>query len=141
MDSASRDFAIVIGISRYEHLPVLEGPARDATAFASWLSDPEGGRLDASDIQLLTSEQSNDARFPTLRDVNNAFRPLFEAEPADENRRRRLYVYATGHGFAVQGSVCAVTASDSVFATKSRFAHSVGSCARRCSAISLSSSS
>jgi uncharacterized caspase-like protein len=110
MDSASRDFAIVIGISRYEHLPVLEGPARDATAFASWLSDPEGGRLDASDIQLLTSEQSNDARFPTLRDVNNAFRPLFEAEPADENRRRRLYVYATGHGFAVQGRAALVLA-------------------------------
>ena len=58
LDSTPRDFAIVIGISRYEHLPALQGPANDALAFATWLGDPQGGRLAESDIQALVTTNS-----------------------------------------------------------------------------------
>ena len=107
LDSTPRDFAIVIGISRYQYLPPLQGPANDALAFSAWLGDPQGGRLAESDIRLLTSDQfaSTESPRPALSDVDDAFGLIFQTDPQRGWKGRRLYIYAAGHGFSSQDRV------------------------------------
>ena len=51
-----RDHAIVVGISRYGSLrPELEGPERDARAFADWLRDAEGGAVPPANVKVILS--------------------------------------------------------------------------------------
>ena len=88
-----RDFAIVIGISRYSHdgyFRDLRGSEADADAVFNWLTDPSGGALPANNVIVLHS--------PTRSEAEHAFDQMFDRFINDPGRR--LYIYGSGHGFS-----------------------------------------
>jgi hypothetical protein len=104
MAQNSDHYAIVIGIDGYSQLPTFLTSGRDATEFAKWLRDPDGGGLPPDNVALIISPPG----FPTTPyqarpiqdDVDEAL-TLFGIE---EERRigKRLYFYFAGHGFGPQ---------------------------------------
>ena len=102
MEALHQDFAIVIGIAKYRSLPLLDGPANDVRLFTSWLSDPQGGNLPAESISLLID--------PLRSQVHHAFTSL--GERIARGGARRLYIYATGHGFSVANGGVALVMTD-----------------------------
>ncbi len=60
-----RRWAVVVGVSRYEHeqkgIPVLPGAADDARAFASFLMSSAGGGFDKERVLLLVDEAATSA--------------------------------------------------------------------------------
>lgn len=108
----AQDHAVVVGISKYGSItPSLEGPERDANAFADWLESPQGGAVPAANVTRILSSKfeqheanrNNDAFLyePTLSSVTAAFARLM-AQAAKNSRvprlGRRLYIYLSGHG-------------------------------------------
>ena len=108
-----RDFAVVVGISKYGSLrPELEGPERDANAFADWLESPDGGAVPSQNVtRILSSRFANvnaalgDNIFgyqPTLSAMTEAFFPLIQRAVKNSHVvprvGRRLYIYMSGHG-------------------------------------------
>jgi caspase domain-containing protein len=107
-----RDYAVVVGISRYGSLrPELEGPERDAKAFVDWLKSPEGGALPPANVEHVLSsrfDSENQALGqnvfgfqPTLSTITAAFAPIIRRAVAGSNVPRvgrRLYIYLAGHG-------------------------------------------
>ena len=107
---ARDDYAIVMGVQGYPTLggrspPVagdLLGPVNDVDAILAWLKSAQGG--DVPDVQVRTVTTAGfppgaDPR-PVERDMREAFDWLKDAAFALSDRPRRLYVYASGHGFA-----------------------------------------
>jgi hypothetical protein len=45
-----KDYAVVVGISKYGSRPNLEGPEADAQAFADWLLSETGGGLPEDNV-------------------------------------------------------------------------------------------
>lgn len=86
-----RRWAVVIGVSRYEHLPKsawLESGDKDATAFADFLQSPRGGGLPDSHLKLLLNEQA------TTRNVRLALDFLIKnVAPGDV-----ATIFFAGHG-------------------------------------------
>jgi hypothetical protein len=86
-----RDFAVVVGIDKYEDqvLGNLKGAKNDATAFVAWLKD-QNSDGDFSDDQIIT-------RMPqaTFSDLNRALHELLESVGSGG---RRLYIFVAGHG-------------------------------------------
>jgi hypothetical protein len=101
------DYAIVVGINRYPGIRELFGAEKDASQFAKWLGDPQGGDLPPENIKLVLSSS-----------IPSNFEPgatAFSAKPVkdtideklweigiDEKDRvgRRLYFFFAGHGAA-----------------------------------------
>lgn len=107
-ESASRDWAVVVGIDRYPALGGLEGPENDARAFRDWLVAPSGGGVPADHVRLILSsdfpapEGVSSAR-PTTEILRAAFDALLdEAERHGMRAGRRLYIYLAGHGLEPQ---------------------------------------
>lgn len=87
-----RNFAVVIGISRYRWLRSLDGPVRDAEKVRDWLLDcaavPEG------QLEFVVTEE--DSEKPTASRIHDAItRVVSLARHAEAGR---LYVYFAGHG-------------------------------------------
>ena len=102
------DFAIVIGISEYEELPALRGSAADAEAFALWLADTEvGAGIPKGNILLLVAQNDPKAG---LAQLQNAFEEVYERHL--DRPGRRLYVYASGHGYSNEGVGTVLMAAD-----------------------------
>lgn len=122
---SDQDFAIVIGIQRYPTLAPphppgsphdLQGANFDAKAVYDWLGEPNGGNVPEEQRLLVTSAlypdpfqqrlgsptPQLDAR-PNSQDLGGCFGWLFEERQNRGTMRlgRRLYVYFSGHGFAV----------------------------------------
>jgi hypothetical protein len=115
------DFAIVIGIRRYpmlgksakESLDLL-GPDRDAEAVYKWLIDPMKGGVPEKQATLIRSLDYPDpfemplatSAKPRHTQIEEEFERLVwiseENQEQGKGRRvgRRLYLYASGHGFA-----------------------------------------
>jgi uncharacterized caspase-like protein len=108
-----RDYAVVVGISKYGSLkPELEGPERDAKAFADWLESPSGGAVPKTNVTRVLSSNfaqhqanlANDAFLyePTLSSMSAAFTRLMVATARNPSKvprvGRRLYIYLSGHG-------------------------------------------
>lgn len=106
------DHAIVIGITSYPGLTSLEGPLNDIDLFTTWLKKKHGGNLPSKNIKTCSSlrclskkfdpaswESIQDAR-PHSEDIGKLFRPFLEKGLQRKKAGRRLYIYASGHGFA-----------------------------------------
>jgi hypothetical protein len=87
--AVDEDWAIVLGVGTYEHLPPLPDAEPRARAFASWLRDPDQGAMSNQRVKVLTSE--------TAPDFEKALSVLLERQPR-ERIGRRLYLYGTGYG-------------------------------------------
>lgn len=90
-DSGTR-WAVIVGISAYEHLPPaaqLRFAHRDAERFASFLRTTAGGAIPGDHIRLLTGTQA------TLANVRSA---LYTWLPASAGPRDIVYFYFAGHG-------------------------------------------
>lgn len=94
-------YAIVIGIDFYPQLRPLKAAEKDATNFALWLTDKDGGGLPSKNVKIIKSLPTNainpyKAR-PVRDEVDEAL-GLFGIEK-QERIGKRLYFYFSGHGF------------------------------------------
>lgn len=104
-----KDWAIVVGVSRYPGISNLDGSENDATDFRKWLVDPSSGDVPPEQIRLILSSDFPDpenAKNPTAAEIESAFEWLDDV--AEQNLKnkigrtvgRRLYLYFSGHGYA-----------------------------------------
>lgn len=94
-------YAIVIGIDLYPQLRPLKAAEEDATKFALWLTQDEGGGLPSRNVKIIKSMSTNAnnpymAR-PVQAEIDEAL-GLFGIEKK-ERIGTRLYFYFSGHGF------------------------------------------
>ncbi|MCB0598157.1 MAG: caspase family protein [Lewinellaceae bacterium] len=81
-------WAVVIGISSYNHMPVLRYTDDDAYQMYAFLKSPEGGALDDEHIRILVDEEA------TLQNIKSTMTSLFgQAGPND-----LIMLYFSGHG-------------------------------------------
>lgn len=81
-------WAVVIGISSYNHMPVLRYTDDDAYHMYAFLKSPEGGALDDDHIRILVDEEA------TLQNIKSTLTSLFgQAGPND-----LIMLYFSGHG-------------------------------------------
>jgi uncharacterized caspase-like protein len=116
MATNTADHALVIGIRRYADaadpsgwIGNLNGPDNDAAAVADWLQQPTGGDLPPGNVEVIRSADfpdpfpHNNAAGPQQSAIEEALNDLAELPPTvyeGQYAGRRLYVYASGHGFA-----------------------------------------
>lgn len=81
-------WAIVIGVSQYEHLQKLKYTDDDAYRFYSFLKSPEGGSIPAKQVRVLVDEDATRANI--LKAMNDVF------GKADDNDI--VMMYYSGHG-------------------------------------------
>jgi hypothetical protein len=98
-----RDFAVVVGINRYQDSSFkdLDGPANDAEEFIDWLKRADGGNVPEANVDpfVLLSSSTRDA--PTASDISTRLKAVFNRPRGrGEAVGRRLYVFLAGHGFA-----------------------------------------
>lgn len=104
-------YAVLVGVSQYPQLGEpppsdLKGPNNDVDAVYQWLVDPAGGGLDPDHVWRIKSPDAPDPRGQPGRDaIQIAFEDLVDR--AERGRGgtgaqlgRRLYVFASGHGFS-----------------------------------------
>jgi len=87
-DDETKIWAVIIGVSRYNHMPTLRYTDDDAFHLYAFLKSPEGGALPDDQISLLIDEQAN--RRDIIRELQKTF------YRADENDVVMLYY--SGHG-------------------------------------------
>ncbi len=81
-------WAVIVGVSRYEHMPSLKYSDDDAYKIYAFLKSPEGGALPDEQIRLLIDEDAT---------RNNILKALNEVSlKADENDV--VMMYFSGHG-------------------------------------------
>ena len=78
-DSEIKIWAVVVGVARYAHMPVLKYTDDDAYHIYAFLKSPEGGALPDKQIRLLIDEDA------TRSNIIRAMRHVFLK--ADENSR------------------------------------------------------
>ncbi len=87
-DKAVKIWAVVVGVARYVHMPVLKYTDDDAYQIYAFLKSPEGGALPDNQIKVLIDEDA------TRLNVLKAMREVFLR--ADENDV--VLFYFSGHG-------------------------------------------
>lgn len=95
--SIPRSYAVIIGISRYAHIPEklqLQFAERDAHSIYSALISPEGGRFKAENVMMLTGSK---ATLAGMREQIDKWLP--SVAKADD----RVLIYFAGHGFLSHG--------------------------------------
>ncbi|MER9702225.1 hypothetical protein NKJ31_29975 [Mesorhizobium sp. M0133] len=88
----SDDWALVIGIDRFENFVPLRGSASDARSFGNWLASPGGGGVPLEQIKILTGHVS-------VAEIRAGLAWLSEANRSNTSRFRRAYVYIATYGF------------------------------------------
>ncbi|HEB62275.1 MAG TPA: caspase family protein, partial [Bacteroidetes bacterium] len=89
ISSEVKIWAVVVGVARYSHLPVLKFTDDDAYQIYAFLKSPEGGALPDNQISVLIDE--NATRKNIIKAMNNIFLK------ADQNDV--ILFYYSGHGF------------------------------------------
>lgn len=95
------DYAIIVGVSHYTSLTVLEGPVTDACRLRNWLISADGGNLHPKNVCFIPSVPGS--TIPDQLAIDRALSDILrmaEARPA-----RRLYFYFSGHGFGANWEV------------------------------------
>ncbi len=87
-DEEVKIWAVVVGIGRYKHMPVLKYTDDDAYHIYAFLKSPEGGALPDEQIRILIDEDA------TRMKIMSAMRQTFLK--ADENDV--VLLYFSGHG-------------------------------------------
>ncbi len=81
-------WAVIVGVSSYDHMPVLKYPDDDAYRIYAFLKSPEGGALDDEQIRILIDEDASKVN------ITQAMREVFwKAGPND-----LVFLYFSGHG-------------------------------------------
>ncbi|MEZ5042693.1 MAG: caspase family protein [Saprospiraceae bacterium] len=81
-------WAVIVGVSAYDHMPVLKYPDDDAYRIYAFLKSPEGGALDDEQIRILIDEDATKAKITqTMKDL------FWKAGPND-----LVFLYFSGHG-------------------------------------------
>lgn len=102
---ATDDHAVVVGITTYRGFDPLEGPERDAMAFADWLEESAGGQVPSSQVHRILTSQFSSVDQPGRDDIDQIFRPLVTKVLTEGRAGRRLYVFLAGHGFSDPSSM------------------------------------
>lgn len=83
-----KTWALIIGVSSYQHMPALRFPDDDAYRLFAFLKSPQGGAIPDQRIQVLIDEDA------TRKNILEAMQRLFlQAGPDD-----LLILYFSGHG-------------------------------------------
>ncbi len=92
VDPKTKIWALVVGVSKYEHMPRLRYTDDDAYRMYAFFKSPEGGALPADQISVLIDEEA------TRNNIIQAMQNLFlKADESDV-----VILYFSGHG--LQGS-------------------------------------
>jgi hypothetical protein len=116
---APDDYAVVVGINRYrEGITTLNGAVNDASNFARWLKDKDGGGLDPTHVTTMLGHCSEDGTKPYVprhREFEEALIPFYNVnERTGQPVGRRLYIFMAGHGTALTfGNDCSLVLGDS----------------------------
>lgn len=97
--SVPRSYAVVIGVSQYQHLSPkeqLQYPAEDAEAVYSILISREGGNFGAENVHKLVGPRA------TLKNIRQELEQWLPSVTREDDR---VLVYFAGHGFVHQGKV------------------------------------
>lgn len=87
-DEEVKIWAVVVGISRYEHMPALKYSDDDAYRMYAFYKSPEGGALSDQQIRILVDEDAT--RLNILKAMNELYLK------ADDNDM--IVLYFSGHG-------------------------------------------
>ncbi len=81
-------WAVIIGVSSYNHMPVLRYPDDDAYRIYAFLKSPEGGALSDDHMRILIDEDA------TKQNIKNTMKDIYgKAGPND-----LVLLYFSGHG-------------------------------------------
>ena len=89
-------FAMIMGISTYEHVKPLVYADKDAEMFRDFLKSPAGGKLDDDHVYCLLNEKALTANFYVA-----GFKWL---RAKNLQKGDRLFIYLAGHGDAIDES-------------------------------------
>jgi hypothetical protein len=93
-----RSYALVVGISKYAHLPQnaqLQFPDQDAESVYTVLISPEGGQFPAENVHKLIDGQA------TLENIRHELEVWLPSVTRPDDR---VIVYFAGHGFVSNGT-------------------------------------
>ena len=86
--STLKIWAVIVGVSAYNHMPVLRYPDNDAYQIYAFLKSPEGGAIPDEQVRVLVDEDA------TKGNIKTAMQELFgKAGPND-----LVFLYFSGHG-------------------------------------------
>jgi Tfp pilus assembly protein PilF len=88
----AKTYAMVVGISKYQKLPQelwLQFPGADANSFGKYLTSPDGGRIPADQMLVLTDEQATTAA------LRNGFQTFLKNRPG---KKDTVFILIAGHG-------------------------------------------
>lgn len=94
LPAAGRTFAVIVGVSTYNHIKSLEYADKDALLFKEFLQSSAGGNVKDSNILIKLNEE---AREDLLVRINSW------VEKAGTTAGDRVYFYFAGHGDAKNG--------------------------------------
>lgn len=107
MANTDEDYAIIIGIDRYEAFKPLQGASADARAFESWVRDR--AKVPDSNVQVLAEPDE----LRPMSAIKEAFVRLAVASDDGSKRvGRRLYIFLAGHGAGTDIDRSGLFASD-----------------------------
>lgn len=81
-------WAVIIGVSAYDHMPVLRYPDDDAYRIFAFLKSPEGGAIPDDQIRILVDEDA------THFEITSTMRDVFGKAGKDD----LVFLYFSGHG-------------------------------------------
>lgn len=139
-DVRQRDYAIIIGITRYPNLSLdgksadLRGPINDARKVRAWIESDEGGGVPPANVEYVIRGENSVAGAPdptrdaVVQAFVNMYARCFPEGPEHAPKvptGRRLYVYVSGHGLAADldhGALLCSNSSNNLYSTVSPYA-------------------
>lgn len=86
--TVGKTWALIVGVSQYQHVKPLRFASDDALAFYNYLLSPAGGSVPQANIELLLNEKA------TLVQVDLAIGKLINSVKPND----RVFIYFSGHG-------------------------------------------
>ena len=86
--SGPKIWAVIIGVSSYNHMPVLRYPDDDAYRIFAFLKSPEGGAIPDEQIRILVDEDA------TRQQIISTIQKLFGRAGKED----LVFLYFSGHG-------------------------------------------
>ena len=122
---ADTDYALVVGLSHYPAFETLEGPVADAEEFHKWLIAKDGGAVPVKHTKKIVTKplkrKTNvTGGKPTSTQIEEFFFGLEDIANKNQQRGdgrvvgRRLYVFLSGHGFALTSGAGLLAANASI---------------------------
>jgi tetratricopeptide (TPR) repeat protein len=98
-----KTYALIIGISKYQHFPSLSYADKDAAEFYNFLRSNAGGNVDSNNIKMLLNDEAK---------ALNIGRVLKWLENNAKNEGDQAYIYFAGHGDAANAEEAFLLAND-----------------------------